>query len=317
MLDIKKCFCLAKAPFAFIVPVLLTSGVLLGIGCDNQTHQKPVPKRPKTEDFNAYWFQGLAEISRFELEQARYGEVHRGDAVLIFVTEEFFTDKQVKSEEGKKPGAVSILKLNFLRKFNTGIYSYSIMSSLFTPVDRENFPQSLKVTTSIQEWCGHTFTQLNFRGNQYEVLVRSYLMDEGDRQYTMDGVQLEDDVWNLIRIAPDLLATGEINLIPGSQYSRLKRVIQKVQKATASLNENEDQYIYSIVYKEIPRKLVVKFKKVFPYEIMEWEETSASDRGADQSILTTRAIRTHILLIDYWNKSSVSDSVYRKELGLR
>ena len=45
-----------------------------------------------------YWYQGKAEISRFELQQSRYGEVHQGDAVMIFVTEDFRTDIQVKLE---------------------------------------------------------------------------------------------------------------------------------------------------------------------------------------------------------------------------
>jgi len=92
---------------------------------------------------------------------------------------------------------------------------------------------------------------------------------------------------------------------------------QEVQKATAFLADNEDLYTYTINYKNIPRNLVVRFKKTSPYEIMEWEETSVLDKGADQSILTTRAVRTHVMLVDYWNKKSVKDSGYRKKLGLK
>ena len=236
---------------------------------------------------------------------------------MSFVTEEFLIDKQVKSEQGRKPGAVSVLKLNSVKKFNTGIYPYSIMSSIFTPVERKKFPQTLKVTTSIQEWCGHTFTQLNFKENRYQVFLRSYFMDEADQQYSIGPAQLEDDIWTLIRINPLSLATGDIELIPGSQFSRLKHINQEVQKATAFLADNEDLYTYTINYKDISRILVVRFKKTFPYEIMEWEETSALDKGVDQSILTTRAVRTHVMLVDYWNKKSGKDSGYRKKLGLK
>jgi len=204
-----------------------------------------------------------------------------------------------------------------VKKFNTGIYPYSIMSSIFTPVERKSFPQTLKVTTSIQEWCGHTFTQLNFRENKYHVFLRSYFMDEADQQYSINPAQLEDDIWTFIRIDPLALATGEIELIPGSQFSRLKRINQKVQKATASLTDNDDLFTYTIQYKDIPRILIIRFKKIFPYEIMEWEETSEREKGADQSILTTRAVRTHVMLVDYWNKKSVKDSAYRKKLGLK
>lgn len=268
-----------------------------------------------TKKFQGYWYQG-AEVSRFQLEQARYGELHKGDAILIFVTEDFLTDKQVKSEIGKSPVAVPILKLNLVRKFNTGIYPYSIMSSIFTPVNRPKYFRSLKATTSIQEWCGHTYTQFNLRNNEYNVLVHSYFMDEADQHYTLASAQLEDEIWTLIRMDPQSLETGNIELIPGSQFSRLKRINQKVQKATASLTEDNNLNIYSIEYNEIPRKLTIKFKKAFPYEIMAWEEISSRDKGPHKKVLTTRAMRTHIMLIDYWNKNSVADSVLRERLGL-
>jgi len=202
--------------------------MLFGTSCSEATDQQPGRKGHTAEEFKQFWCQGLAEISRFELEQARYGEIHKGDAVLIFVTEEFLINKQVKSEQGKMPGAISVLKLNFNRKFNTGIYPYSVMSSIFTPVERQSYPNTLKVTTSIQEWCGHTFTQLNFRGKKYHVLLRSYFMDEADQQYIIEPAQLEDDIWTLIRIEPSSLPTGAVQLIPGSQFSRLKHIKQKL-----------------------------------------------------------------------------------------
>ncbi len=91
---------------------------------------------------------------------------------------------------------------------------------------------------------------------------------------------------------------GAISLIPGSQFSRLKHIKQKVQKATGALLGEDGLYIYSIKYAAIPRELTIKFKKVFPYEIMEWEETSARDKSVDGTILTTRAVRTNIIHID-------------------
>ena len=50
--------------------------------------------------------------------------------VLIFVTEDFSASKQVKLDRPEKvpSDAVKVLKLNATRKFNTGIYPYSILS---------------------------------------------------------------------------------------------------------------------------------------------------------------------------------------------
>jgi len=50
---------------------------------------------------------------------------------------------------------------------------------------------------------------------------------------------------------------------------------------------------------------------------MEWEETSARDKSEDGALLTTRAVRTNMMRIDYWNKKSVADQKIRKKLGLR
>ncbi|MEX0361456.1 MAG: septum formation inhibitor Maf, partial [Allomuricauda sp.] len=56
------------------------------------------PKKPKkklSEDFKSYWYAGNAEITSYKLEQARYGELRDGTAVLIYVTEPFLPEKQV------------------------------------------------------------------------------------------------------------------------------------------------------------------------------------------------------------------------------
>ncbi|MEM6807488.1 MAG: septum formation inhibitor Maf, partial [Bacteroidota bacterium] len=49
-----------------------------------------------SDDFQAYWYKGEAEISSYKLEQARYGEIHEGHSVLVYVTEDFSKSKQVK-----------------------------------------------------------------------------------------------------------------------------------------------------------------------------------------------------------------------------
>ena len=55
------------------------------------------------DQFQDYWYNHGAEISRFTLQQMRYGEIHEGDAVLVFVTEEIIPALQVKADY---PGTV-------------------------------------------------------------------------------------------------------------------------------------------------------------------------------------------------------------------
>ena len=56
-----------------------------------------------SEEFKNYWYSGEAEITSYELEQARYGEIRQGKAVLVFVTENFLPNIQVKADEENPP----------------------------------------------------------------------------------------------------------------------------------------------------------------------------------------------------------------------
>ena len=269
---------------------------------------------PVDDSFRKYWYQGKAELTRYNLQQARYGEMHQGEAVLVFVTEPFLNAKQVKYEHGDKTGSQSVLKLNFTRKFYTGIYPYSMMTSVFTPVDYQK-SRTLKITTSSQEWCGHTFTQMNLRDKGYEVLVRSYFQDEADQNFNISQAWLEDELWTRIRLAPETLPTGDVEIVPGLQFVRLWHKNAKPVKASAKITQEGKLKLYTINYPEINRQLKIQFQNDFPYEIVYWEETQPGGFGGSAP-LTTKATKTKSILLDYWNHNGNEDAHYRKELGL-
>jgi hypothetical protein len=266
-------------------------------------------------DFRQYWYQGKGELTRYALEQARYGEIHKGDAVMIFVTEPFLSDKQVKLESGKSPAAVSVLKLNLTKKFFTGIYPYSLMTSVFSPVDFQKH-KTLKVSSSTQEWCGHTYSQLNYRNDSYQALMHSYFQDEADQNLTLKSAWLEDEIWTRIRLAPESLPVGNIQVIPALQYVRLGHIDLKVEPATASRKTEGKTEIYNLQYKNLKRALTIRFDAAFPHMIQSWEEKSPGGFGPDAPMLTTRATKTHSMLVDYWNKNNVTDAPLRNQLGL-
>jgi hypothetical protein len=154
--------------------MVLTIAILAGLpAAVAHTDKLPLFGAHTREQFQDYWYNHGAEISRFSLRQMRYGEIHEGDAVLVFVTEKMNPDTQIKADH---PGAqdIPILKLNAVRKFFTGIYPYSIMTSIFAPVDVQKYPLPLKVSSSTQEWCGHVYTQMNLNENEYRVRLHSY-----------------------------------------------------------------------------------------------------------------------------------------------
>ncbi|OON67404.1 hypothetical protein [Hymenobacter sp. CRA2] len=287
---------------------------------------------PVTPEFQRYWYAGQAELSRYQLTQSRYGALHPGEAVLVFVTEDFLPRQQVKFEGGKTPEkSLSVLKMNQLRRFATGLYDYSLNTSVFTPVAE---PRTLKVVTTVQDWCGQTFSQLNLRGRQYHLESRSYFQQEADQEQDLPAdALLEDELWTRLRLGPSSLPTGQIRLIPGTVASRLRHRPLRPEEATASLTPYAGREFqpsqpgaplqaYTVRYATGNRTLTIVFETAFPRLIAGWEDSYDSQMQlGDQTmgsseVLTTRAVRTRTLRSDYWQRHTPADSTLRRQLGV-
>lgn len=297
--------------------------LVLGLSYTTAPAQAPVPlTNPTTDRFNAYWYPKGAEISRFTLEQARYGEIRQGDAVFIFVTESMNPALQVKADR-PDAGDIPVLKLNATRTFFTGIYPYSVMTSVFSPVDFQKRPLPLKITFSGQEWCGHVWTQLNLRDTAYQVHSYSYFESEADQTMTIGRVLSEDALWNRIRMAPASLPQGRFQMIPGTLYSRFRHTRLAPQPAVAellSIRKNSLEGFPLLAYRvhmpQDDRTLTIFFEAEFPHRIQGWEDTYPDGFRGGRPRLTTRAERTHTLMTDYWNKNRNTDRSLLDKLGI-
>ena len=265
--------------------------------------------------FQNYWFNSQAEITSYKLKQARYGEIRDGVATLIFVTEPFNTSKQVKSDNGIGINVESVLKLNQIRKFNTGIYPYSTMTSSFTPIHSVHAGSTIKLTNSVQEWCGHAYMQMNKKFNHYNVQSYSYFESEGDEKFKIDSELLEDEIFSIIKINPEGLPVGDIEVIPSLVYLRFMHKKLKPYKAKTSLEslviDNKKAKKYIIQYMNLDREFSIIFLEDSPYSIEEWQEKYTSFNGA---LMTTSATKETQKLIDYWNKNKNSDEYLFEEL---
>ncbi|MBG6130768.1 hypothetical protein IWQ47_002232 [Aquimarina sp. EL_43] len=301
-------------------------GVLVFIACSNikadevskvSTTEEIIkenipPAKTLSEDFKKYWYAGEAEISSYQLEQARYGEIRKGTAVLIYVTEDFLPKKQVKADR-QNTSNIPVLKLNATKKFNTGIYPYSVMQSTFYPVADNR--HAIKVSNSMQEWCGHVYAQLNNR-KQFEITSHSYFENEADQDFKLDKAILENELWTKIRINPDALPQGDLQIIPSFEYSRLRHKDIKAYSAKASIQKGTDTNTYTLEYPELDRSISITFNASFPYEIEHWTETYKSGFGPNAKKLTTKATKIKSIKSAYWGKNSNKDEVLREELGL-
>ncbi len=310
------------------VSALLLSGAQCSSTPNTGSTAPAAPSAPLPPAFGSYWFQGKAELTSYDLTQARYGELHQGEAVLVFVTEDFSRKKQVKLDNPAAAGddKLPVLKLNFNKKFLTGIYPYSIVTSTFTALDLATDPHTPKVSMSMQEWCGHVFTQLNLKGKGYAVSQKSYFESEGDTETTIETALLEDELWNRIRLNPAGLPTGAIKLVPGTAYIRLQHLPLQPEAATATLRTvlpasqpagSPPTQTYTVAYQG-PKQhtLTISFEKAFPHQILGWEETYLDGFGPAPRLLTTRASRRRSIRLDYWRTHNNADLAWRDSLGL-
>ena len=274
-----------------------------------------------TTGLDDYWYQGKAEVTSYELTQNRYQDEHPGTAVMIFVSEDFLTDIQVKNDNYTNPNSVKIIKNNRIKKFTTGIYDYSMMTSVFTKTNSDNYPYSLKVTSSSQEWCGQTYHQINLKGNKFNSTLHSYFESEADDVSTENVTILEDELFNLIRINPELLPKGEIEIIPSLENLRLRHKNFESIKAIGSVKDNvnpifKDSGIleYKLSFLKESRELNIYFTKAKPYKIIGW--TDAYPSMFDGELRTTTAIKKAELFIPYWQQNKLEDAEMRTLLGI-
>ena len=309
--------------FIFLI-ISITTGIYLYYD-HLEAKRKPVADQEEKKKFYQYWGQNKAEINRYSLVQARYGRLHQGHAILIFVTEDFLPEKKVKNETYKHKNSIQVLKLNFLRKFITGIYDYSTMLSTFTPIDLSH--RTIKISFSAQEWCGHVYSHLEFSGEEYQLTSHSYFEKEVFEEYSLDSVHLEDEILTKIRISPKSLPSGTIKIIPSLLDSRLRHYKLKKEEAIAHTQKTKDKdfykrvptnsglMTYQIRYKNTGRLLKIIYSEKFPYQIIGIVEEHISQRQKKQH-LVTKSILTHSILSKYWSENQPEFVRLRKKLGL-
>lgn len=160
-------------------------------GGTSSTAQAPTAAASVTYDaeFQALWRDGNAELAGYSLVTPRYGQLRRGTAVTITVTEPFRSSPRVKADQ---PGGESfdVLKLNLIEDFQTGVYDYNLMTSAFIatePVGARVAGMPTKLSFSSQEWCGHVYAQVVFGERDAKLDSHSYFEQEADEQRTLTG----------------------------------------------------------------------------------------------------------------------------------
>ena len=270
-------------------------------------------------DFSAYWHDGKAEIDGYRLTVNRYGEPREGTAVAIYVTEPFSESKRVKvNDPAQDPkDTFDVLKLNLVRDFQTGIYDYNTMVSVFL---RSGDFTPVKITFSSAEWCGHVYEELLFGTSGITGHYYSYFEDEsGPRRLenAKNGV-VEDNLFILLRgLRGDFIGPGKtrkVKLLPSVYYGRLSHKPLEWEDADISRRSGVEKVevpagkFDAIVYEiKTSSGRAGKFfvEKAYPHRILRWE------MPPDVSGELTGSTR-----LEYWKLNKKGDESYLKEIGL-
>ena len=185
-------------------------------------------KAPVASDpaFGTYWHDGKAELDGYRYTVTRYGRERRGHAVAVYVTEPFSRSLRVKVDDPSRnpKDTFDVLKLNLIRDFQTGIYDYNTMTSLF--VRSEDF-EPVKVSFVSTEWCGNVYEELLVNPGLVSQKLSSYFEGESvarEERRPKEGI-LEEELFLLLRgLNRPYLAPGDsrtVPFLPGSFRRRL------------------------------------------------------------------------------------------------
>jgi hypothetical protein len=270
---------------------------------------------PATPLFWQHWSDGKAELNGYDLVQPRYGELRHGRAVLIYVTEPFSRTKRVKADR-PGPDTFNALKLNVVRRFQTGVYDYGLMTSVFVEPDAGFAP--VKVAFSAQEWCGTTYEELRFDPGRASMELRSYF--EGETGAA--SVPLADDVLaedalliQLRQLASEKLAGGaaERRLIPSATYRRLLHKPFALSPTTIAWSGPLEVKVPAGAFQAMEATYTradgvactVQVESPYPHRVVGW-------RCADGE----KAALTGSTRLAYWQTQREGDEKLLKQLGL-
>ena len=272
-------------------------------------------------DFYAHWADGKAEISSYEVVQPRYGELRQGYGVMIFVTESLHRQTFIKVDSPvPEADQFYALKLNHILNFTTGIYDYSVMTSVFSQVAGERHPFELRrISFSAQEWCGQVFDEALFRNGQIDGHISSYFASEGRGAYQLtqpENFASEDNLLIRIReLQGPFMALGEVReLAVLPSFWQLRQAHQphatvpgRIHKVAEEPIETAAGALVSVRWELYigQRQRTLWTEQAYPHRILRWED---SDGGRGELMRTIR--------VPYWQLQDGADEVYRRELGI-
>ncbi len=279
-------------------------------------------------EFGSWWHDGRAELDGYRYTVQRYGHARPGRAVAIYVTEPFSRTRHVKLDDPARTpdDAVEVLKLNLMRDFQTGIYDYHTMLSVFS-ASADFSP--LKIAFTSSEWCGMVSEELHTSDRQLLHRVSSYFEGESTQQplpLPAGGVQ-EDELFVRLRdLRGAWLAPGESRQVPflaSPFHRRLAHVPALWQPATitrraapATVTVPAGSFRCAVYEVRPADGRIGRFdvEQPYPHRIVRWQWQGAA--GASALGGTDAAELTGSTRLAYWRTHGPGDERWLDSLGV-
>ena len=270
------------------------------------------------------WGDSQAELSSYKVEVSRYGELRDGYSVLVYVTEDISGKTRIKVESDRIPESerVPVLKMNRVVKFKTGIYDYSLMTSVFSslvPAAGQAPMQPLKISFSAQEWCGQVFQMFIPQDGYADFTQHSYFEAEGDRQIRLDlpsNALYEDNLPIWIReLHGEVMRSGEkreMQILPSMWHTRSRHTDPTFVNGWISKEDGgsldvlgQAKPVWRWTWRVGNRTETYWVEQDVPRRIVKWV---SSDGGRGELQKTVR--------LPYWRLNGNGDLHYRQELSI-
>ncbi len=227
-----------------------------------------VPINQETnKTFTDYWKNGKMETTKYELKE---DSISVGEGSLSF---------NIDYIEGvNKTDSIQVLHLDFTGKIHQENYDYSAMTSAYLPLNLTLRPHAMKAINSVQEPIGNSFLELSQIPKSYEIESYNTFQEKTKKHFILERKNLEDELWAKIRMNPNDLPTGDIEIIPSFAYWHSVRKSPNIYEAKAEIKDyvgteftGKKLKIYNLDYSDLKRNLSIVFEGDFPFEIMGWK----------------------------------------------
>jgi len=269
------------------------------------------------------WYDGQAEVNGYRWKGTRYGELRAGEAIAIFVTEPMGLREHVKVDhpDQYRGEVLTVLKLNLVRDFQTGLYDYNTMTSVFVGVDDL---RALKQTFTSAEWCGHVYEELDVRAKNVDLDVRSYFEGESTLSAlpSKPNGLLGDQIWIFLRgLRGAVLTPGETRSFPyvADPFERRLRhtaarwgeleIQRQPNAASASVPAGTFQAVEYRLRASDGRDGRAWIEEASPHRLLSWSWARGTEVLDAGELTGSRRLK-------YWELHAQGNEVLRRDLGL-